>query len=180
MVKLWNFSSGQHLRTYNMPTPSEIISVLSAREGPNTFIVGLAWDRKIYIWPDNKKQTVDTQYILEDTSARGHTDDVSCLCRLSPIYGLLATGGDDGCVIFWKIQEGSSKSAGSRRYKLWDNTPATPAADTMKHGNHDSRSARRRGRGHGKNLASTMVQDGEAEELAKALECRTGPDGIAF
>ena len=35
----------------------------------------------------------------------GVEDDVTCLSRLSSTSGLLATGGDDGYVCFWKIQD---------------------------------------------------------------------------
>eukprot|EP00931_Biecheleriopsis_adriatica_P049577 TRINITY_DN28689_c0_g2_i1.p1 TRINITY_DN28689_c0_g2~~TRINITY_DN28689_c0_g2_i1.p1 ORF type:complete len:1101 (-),score=248.22 TRINITY_DN28689_c0_g2_i1:96-3398(-) len=122
-VKHWNFSSGQQLRTFTMKQPAEITSLLWAREGPNSFVVGLAWDRRIYIWPDSRKQTVEPQYVLEDFSGQGHTDDVTNLSRLSSVTGLLATGGDDGYVCFWKIQETSSGSgASSRRYRLSDTT----------------------------------------------------------
>ncbi|CAE8693043.1 unnamed protein product [Polarella glacialis] len=95
-VKLWNFSSGQQLRSFTMKHPSEMICLLWAREGPNTFLCGLAWDRRIYVWPDSRKQTVEPQYVLEDSTGQGHTDDVSCLGRVSAVSGLLATGGDDG------------------------------------------------------------------------------------
>merc|ERR1719498_109111 len=44
VVKVWNFSSGEDLQKFTMPRPSEIIGLLWAREGPNNFIVGLAWD----------------------------------------------------------------------------------------------------------------------------------------
>eukprot|EP00930_Biecheleria_cincta_P037482 TRINITY_DN25736_c0_g1_i1.p1 TRINITY_DN25736_c0_g1~~TRINITY_DN25736_c0_g1_i1.p1 ORF type:complete len:1103 (-),score=189.58 TRINITY_DN25736_c0_g1_i1:90-3398(-) len=125
-VKHWNFSSGQQLRTFSMKQPAEIISLLWAREGPNSFVVCLAWDRRIYVWPDSKKQNVEPQYILEDSSGQGHTDDVNCLNRLSSTSGLLATGGDDGYVCFWKIQEtdygAGAGGATSRRYRLSDTT----------------------------------------------------------
>lgn len=108
VVKLWNFSSGQLLQSYTMPQPSELTDLLWAREGPNTFVVGLAWDRRIYVWPDSRKQTVEPQYILEGSSGLGHTDDITCISRLSSSTGLLASGGDDGYVVYWKIQESSS------------------------------------------------------------------------
>eukprot|EP00913_Durusdinium_trenchii_P029053 g27241.t1 len=66
LVKLWNFSSGQQLRTFTMRQPAEIRSLLWAKEGPNSFVVGLAWDRRIYVWPDSRKQIVEPQY---ETSA---------------------------------------------------------------------------------------------------------------
>lgn len=123
LVKLWNFSSGQQLRTFTMRQPAEIRSLLWAKEGPNSFVVGLAWDRRIYVWPDSRKQIVEPQYVLEDFTGQGHTDDVTCLSRLSSVTGLLATGGDDGYVCFWKIQETSAgNGASSRRYRLFDNT----------------------------------------------------------
>lgn len=129
-VKLWNFSSGQQLRTFSMKQPAEIISLLWAREGPNSFVVCLAWDRRIYVWPDSKKQNVEPQYILEDSSGQGHTDDVNCLNRMSSTSGLLATGGDDGYVCFWKIQEtaygAGADGATSRRYRFSD-TPDSKA-----------------------------------------------------
>lgn len=50
-------------------------------------------------------RTVEPQYVLEDFSGQGHTDDVTCLSRLSSVTGLLATGGDDGYICIWKIQE---------------------------------------------------------------------------
>jgi WD40 repeat protein len=117
-VKVWNFSSGEPLRTYTMPRPCEVIGLLWAREGPNTFIVGLAWDRRIYVWPDQKKQFVSVQYILEDNTGNGHTDDVSCICRFSTKYGHLATGGEDGYINFWRILENSSNMANSRKSRL--------------------------------------------------------------
>ncbi|CAK0806541.1 unnamed protein product, partial [Prorocentrum cordatum] len=122
IVKLWNFSSGQLLQSYTMPQPSELTGLLWAREGPNTFVVGLAWDRRIYVWPDSRKQTVEAQYILEDSSGLGHTDDITCISRLSSNTGLLATGGDDGYVVYWKIQESSS----GMKYRLSDKiTPSS-------------------------------------------------------
>lgn len=124
VVKLWNFSSGQLLRTHTMPRPSEITGLLWAREGNNTFVVGLAWDHCIYVWPfrSDRKQHVDVQYVLEDKSTTG-PDDISCICGLYSGNGQLATGGDDGCIIFWKIQEGNNSSL--KRYRLCDTTPAT-------------------------------------------------------
>jgi len=120
-VKLWNFSSGQQLRTCTMKQPTEIRRLLWAREGPNTFVVGLAWDRRIYVWPDSRKQTVEPQYVLEDSSGHGHTDDLTCLSRLSSRNGLLATGGEDGYVCFWKIQAAGGNS-NSRSYRVVDTT----------------------------------------------------------
>eukprot|EP00929_Paragymnodinium_shiwhaense_P117445 TRINITY_DN8801_c0_g1_i2.p1 TRINITY_DN8801_c0_g1~~TRINITY_DN8801_c0_g1_i2.p1 ORF type:complete len:1148 (-),score=306.96 TRINITY_DN8801_c0_g1_i2:362-3805(-) len=117
VVKLWNFSSGQQLRTYTMKNPSEITKLLWAQEGPNTFLVGLTWER-LFVWPDSKKQTVEVQYTLEDFSGYAHVDDISCVCHFSS--GQLATGGEDGYVVFWKIQETSSSGSKSRRYRLAD------------------------------------------------------------
>ncbi|CAJ1394642.1 unnamed protein product [Effrenium voratum] len=129
LIKLWNFSSGQQLRSYTMRQPSEIRSLLWAREGPNNFVVGLAWDRRLYVWPDSRKQTVEPQYVLEDFSGQGHTDDVTCLSRLSSVTGLLATGGDDGYICIWKIQETSGHGASSRRYRLDTRNPRGNSAD---------------------------------------------------
>mmetsp|Transcript_23156 Transcript_23156/g.51119 ORF Transcript_23156/g.51119 Transcript_23156/m.51119 type:complete len:1075 (+) Transcript_23156:90-3314(+) len=120
VVRLWNFSSGQELRTYTLKQLSEITSILWAKEGPNTFVVGLAWDRRIYVWPMEERQPVEVQNILEDPT-RGHTDDVTCLCRWSSAHGLLATGGEDGYIIFWKILE-NSKAGETRRHRLRDTT----------------------------------------------------------
>eukprot|EP00434_Breviolum_minutum_P034835 symbB.v1.2.030838.t1/scaffold3409.1/size109594/6 len=125
-VKLWNFSSGQQLRTFTMKQPAEIRSLLWAKEGPNSFVVGLAWDRRIYVEP---------QYVLEDFTGQGHTDDVTCLSRLSSVSGLLATGGDDGYVCFWKIQETSAgHGASSRRYRLFDTSQAPSQGVTSTEG----------------------------------------------
>jgi len=143
MVQLWNFSSGAHLQTFVMPQPSEITELLWAKEGPNTFVVGLAWGRKIYIWPDSKKEKVEVQHILEDPSGHGHTDDISCICRCSMQNGLVATGGHDGFVIFWKVQDSSSNSVSSRPNRLSDTTPATPQQDELKPGSHDARTPRK-------------------------------------
>ena len=134
-VKLWNFSSGQQLRTFTMKQPAEIRSLLWAKEGPNSFVVGLAWDRRIYVWPDSRKQIVEPQYVLEDFTGQGHTDDVTCLSRLSSVSGLLATGGDDGYVCFWKIQETSAgHGASSRRYRLFDTSQAPSQGVTSTEG----------------------------------------------
>lgn len=147
-VKLWNFSSGQQLRSFTMRKPAEIRSLLWAQEGPNTFVVGLAWDRRIYIWPDSHKQQVEPQYVLEDFTGHGHTDDVTCLSKLSSVTGLLATGGDDGYVCFWKIQEtAAGGGASSRRYRLFDgpNAPKKNAASTE--GMSDPRKGKKGGQG---------------------------------
>lgn len=115
-VRLWNFSSGQHLKTYVMKQPSSEITgllwaqtALTSPEGPNTFVVALAWDRRIYVWPGSAKATsaaaIETKYILEDSRGTGHTDDISCICSIPSVGGMLATGGDDGCIVLWKIQD---------------------------------------------------------------------------
>lgn len=124
-IKLFNFSSGQPLRTYIKSNQSEITGLLTAREGPNPFVVGVAWDRKIYVWNDSKKQTVETSNVLEDPHGAGHVDDISCMCSLAPTQkGMLATGGEDGWVILWKIQEGATNSAGrSIKCRLKDEAP---------------------------------------------------------
>eukprot|EP00746_Dinoflagellata_sp_MGD_P124376 gnl/MRDRNA2_/MRDRNA2_58967_c0_seq1.p1 gnl/MRDRNA2_/MRDRNA2_58967_c0~~gnl/MRDRNA2_/MRDRNA2_58967_c0_seq1.p1 ORF type:complete len:1155 (-),score=226.27 gnl/MRDRNA2_/MRDRNA2_58967_c0_seq1:93-3557(-) len=124
-IKLFNFSSGQALRSYVKSNQSEITGLLTAREGPNPFVVGVAWDRKIYVWNDSKKQTVETSNVLEDPHGAGHVDDISCICSLAPTQkGMLATGGEDGWVILWKIQEGATNSAGrSIKCRLKDETP---------------------------------------------------------
>jgi len=81
---------------------------------------------------------VEPQYVLEDFSGQGHTDDVTCLSRLSSVSGLLATGGDDGYVCFWKIQETSAgHGAGSRRYRLCDTSQAPSQGVTSTEGSGD-------------------------------------------
>lgn len=181
VVKVWNFSSGEALRTYTMPRPSEITGLLWAREGPNNFIVGLAWDRRIYVWPDQKKQTVQVQYILEDNTGNGHTDDVSCICRFSTINGHLATGGDDGFINFWRIQENSSSTANSRKYRLEDTTPTTsvPNGGPPKPGGHSTKTHKNRGAGKKKGNASTIGQDGEAAAIAATLGGGKAEGGVA-
>lgn len=129
-ARLWNFSSGQHLKTYTMKSPSEINGLLWAQtalaspEGPNTFVVALAWDRKIYVWPGTAKSSsgnaIEPKYVLEDVQGTGHTDDISCVVAISTVGGLLATGGDDGNVVFWKIQETSTSTASPIAAKLTD------------------------------------------------------------
>eukprot|EP00439_Symbiodinium_sp_Y106_P039795 s4865_g4.t2 len=147
-VKLWNFSSGQQLRTFTMRKPAEIRSLLWAQEGPNTFVVGLAWDRRIYIWPDSHKQQVEPQYVLEDFTGHGHTDDVTCLSKLSSVTGLLATGGDDGYVCFWKIQDtAAGGGASSRRYRLFDGPNAPKKNAASMEGTSDPRKGKKSGQG---------------------------------
>lgn len=129
-VRLWNFSSGQHLKTYTMKSPCEINGVLWAQtaltspEGPNTFVVALALDRKIYVWPGTSKSSsavaVEPKYILEDTQGKGHTDDISCIVGIRTVGGLLMTGGDDGTLVTWKIQETSTASASAVTARLSD------------------------------------------------------------
>ena len=57
---------------------------------------------------DSTKQTVDVQYVLEDEN--GHTDDIAAMtsCKRSELKeSFVATGGEDGWVMLWRIQEGS-------------------------------------------------------------------------
>lgn len=140
LVKLWNFSSGQLLQSYTMPQPSELTGLLWAREGPNTFVVGLAWDRRVYVWPDSRKQTVEPQYILEDSSGFGHTDDITCISRLSSNTGLLATCGDDGFVAYWKIQESSSGMC----HRLIDKSTPSSQQGGSKSGTLDPKALKRK------------------------------------
>lgn len=131
-VRLWNFSSGQHLKTYTLKQSTEISGLLWAQtalkspEGANNFIVALGVNGKIHVWPGTGKYTsstgIEPQYVLEDTHGTGHTDDISCICSISTVGGLLATGGDDGCVVFWKIQETSSSGASPIACRMNDTT----------------------------------------------------------
>eukprot|EP00927_Polykrikos_kofoidii_P039214 TRINITY_DN33643_c0_g1_i1.p1 TRINITY_DN33643_c0_g1~~TRINITY_DN33643_c0_g1_i1.p1 ORF type:complete len:1117 (+),score=166.25 TRINITY_DN33643_c0_g1_i1:166-3516(+) len=183
MVKLWNFSSGQLLRTYTMKNPSEITGLLWTCEGPNTFIVGSTWER-IYVWPDSRKQNVEVQYIIEDKSGQGHEDDISCLCRFPS--GQLASGGDDGYVVFWKIQDTSSAS--SRRYRLFDSATGTPSRPTRKKiGEQEDAKGGKRGKKAAKNSGVVgglslsegkggiaAVNSANAQRVARG-SCVTGP-----
>jgi WD40 repeat protein len=165
VVKAWNFSSGEDLQKFTMPRPYEITGLLWAKEGTNIFIVGLAWDRRIYVWPDQKKLNVSAQYILEDNTGNGHTDDVSCICRYSTKNGYLATGGDDGYINFWRIQENFSSAANSRKYRLEDTTPATPVpgGEPQKLGGRDTKATRRKKKGF-----SLAGQDSDTAAVAAA------------
>lgn len=170
VVKLWNFSSGQQLRSYTMRQPSEITGLLWAREGPNTFVVGLAWDRRIYVWPDRSRASIEAQYVLEDSTGQGHTGDISCIERHSSINGLLATGGEDGYVVFWKIQETSSASASARRYRLCDKMESTQEQDEQKRGGLEPKLPRGRKKpGPGGKFLSSLASD------AEPLSGGTGP-----
>lgn len=153
-VRLWNYSSGQHLKTFTMKQPSEINGLLWAQtaltspEGPNTFIVALAWDRRIYVWPGNAKSTsgnaIEPKYVLEDTRGVGHTEDISCICGVSTVSGLLATGGDDGHVVFWKIQETPQSSAVPVASRLSDGCDIASKGGTHR-GGVDGRYAKKKG-----------------------------------
>jgi len=178
VVKLWNFSSGQQLRSYTMRQPSEITGLFWAREGPNTFVVGLAWDRRIYVWPDRSRASIEAQYVLEDSTGQGHTGDISCIARHSSVNGLLATGGEDGYVVFWKIQETSCASASARRYRLCDKMESTQEHDEQKRGGQEPKLPRgRKKQGGGKFLSSIAVDgDGAATSSASVLGA-TGRDG---
>jgi len=167
IIRLWNFSSGHHIRPYVMPRPSELTGLLVCREGPNLFVVGLAWDRCIYVWPECKKSPVEVQQVLGDNTGHGHNDDITCICKFSMSNALLATGGDDGYIIFWKIPAETSNAANSSRWRLWDTTPATPANEGLKQGSQDTKSTRKKK--PGKNYASTVGQDGDAAAMAAAL-----------
>jgi WD40 repeat protein len=142
-VKLWNFSSGNHIQTYTSKEPAEIIDISWAKEGPNTFIVGLSYE-KIYIWPDNKKHIVETCAILQDTSSQGHIEDISCISHFRP--GSFATGGDDGFIVFWKIQDTAAKSASSRRNRMFDTTHDAEQQKQHSHGASGSSKAAKQAR----------------------------------
>ena len=73
----------------------------------NKFIISVGWDRKVYIWRDEKSSTAKVQgYLIcmPEKKEDGHTDDITCVAFCPP--NLIATGGLDGRVILWYLNSG--------------------------------------------------------------------------
>lgn len=125
-LKLWNFSSGQHLRTFVKESPTEILGLFCVVEGPNVFLCACGFDRRLYIWSgsDSRKQTVECLSVLEDEA--GHQDDVSCSAEVSSsgqakhIDSMVATGGEDGLVLLWKTQPQGTKGTRALKFRFED------------------------------------------------------------
>eukprot|EP00400_MALV-I_sp_L67-5_P000199 gene199-426_t len=122
VIDLWNFTNAQHLRAFELPTSAlcELRDIIFFVQGQDTFVCGTGWDRRIFIWPDHREDKSFPKIILgeglNDDKSVGHQDDVRCCALVSDGQGvgLLASGGDDGRCVIWKIQENYNNLTSSR------------------------------------------------------------------
>jgi len=119
-VKMWNFSNGQCLTDLiSAENPkrvdSELTTLVCVYDPAEvediermSYVIAAGWDKKIYVWADEKEEEVVTTKILPQGKQEGHDDDI-----MSAVYCLkntmIYTGGTDGSIIAWNFETGYSK-----------------------------------------------------------------------
>ncbi|KAJ4455380.1 putative Macrophage mannose receptor 1 [Paratrimastix pyriformis] len=103
-VKIWNFSSGQCLRTIQLPNPFEISTLLCMEQHSTRWLIQGGWGGRIRISQDAVTvaavPAAGAHRLLE-----GHVEDVLSLDFRAP--NMLASGGYDGEVILWNADSGA-------------------------------------------------------------------------
>jgi len=96
MIKIWN-SLGHCKESLKDPSGSNWISIVKFLPNPEPLILSCSWDGIIRIWNVSKKSI--------ETKLFGHKGYIFC-STVSPDGSLCASGGKDGIIILWDLQEG--------------------------------------------------------------------------
>mmetsp|Transcript_13521 Transcript_13521/g.31113 ORF Transcript_13521/g.31113 Transcript_13521/m.31113 type:complete len:970 (+) Transcript_13521:62-2971(+) len=105
IVRIWNFSNGHCLNELVYDGSKEISAVAYVNEDGFKNILGVGWDKKVIVWPDEGRGKIEAMLALE-----GNTDDILCAALLSQghsIPPIVATGSYDGKIFGYNMTSGS-------------------------------------------------------------------------
>mmetsp|Transcript_50645 Transcript_50645/g.101122 ORF Transcript_50645/g.101122 Transcript_50645/m.101122 type:complete len:316 (-) Transcript_50645:549-1496(-) len=95
-IKFWN-SIGHCKETLQENGSSSLVSQVQFIPGKKSTLLSCDWTGEIKIWDISSKKV--------ETKLLGHKGYVSC-CTVSPDGSLCASGGKDGVIMLWDLQEG--------------------------------------------------------------------------
>jgi WD40 repeat protein len=127
LFKMWNFSNGHHLKSYE-PTSEDMkskslevtdicfasknlmndqLKISGATKEKSGYIVSVGWNKKVFIYPDDKDEKVHivNERIVFPPSLQSmkHKDDIMSV-TYSYTDDLIFTGSHDGSVIAWHLE----------------------------------------------------------------------------
>ena len=105
-VSLWNYSSGEKLKTVttedNTRRKVEVSALYHIVLPKVNYFVSVGWNRDVWMWPDRKDHGARGQ--AKARKLVGHVEDITCVTFCPPNF--VCTGAYDGTVIMHCIESG--------------------------------------------------------------------------
>jgi len=106
-IKVWNFSTGQHLRELEGFGSGEVTSIQNFSITPYDYIVATGWNHKVSFWEESGSSTAERQGSKKAVTHHfeGHGEDILCMvCHKEA--NLIVTSSYDGDIIIWNHELG--------------------------------------------------------------------------
>uniref|UniRef100_A0A3Q2CWZ6 WD40 repeat domain 95 n=1 Tax=Cyprinodon variegatus TaxID=28743 RepID=A0A3Q2CWZ6_CYPVA len=107
-LKLWNFNSGQCLKTLKKGKCHEVCDCSFLRVNENFYVVAVGRNQRIDIYLDVPEELHGIQRpepSWKDDLKNGHKEDILCVVQCPPSF--LVTGSKNGEIIVWNTASGS-------------------------------------------------------------------------